>query len=179
MTRQGRAARNRANARHSTGPKSFEGKAVVSQNARRHGATAQPDPEHFATWLRIILDTPDLRQEDFLSKDDRILRACELAEAEVRLANSERALREFEIGTSEPDGKWMDVQKDLDAVRDIFGSGDVTARQRRSGLALIERARRRQDAEMRPDGTRHRLFRRYAREARARRKRAFAAWVVI
>ena len=34
-------AANRANAEHSTGPKSEDGKKISSQNARRHGITAQ------------------------------------------------------------------------------------------------------------------------------------------
>ena len=44
MTREDIAARNRANAQTSTGPKTARGKAAVAGNARRHGATARPDP---------------------------------------------------------------------------------------------------------------------------------------
>ncbi len=36
----GRAALNKANAQHSTGPRTVEGKARSSQNARKHGLTA-------------------------------------------------------------------------------------------------------------------------------------------
>ncbi len=40
ITEKQRAA-NRANAQHSTGPRSPEGKAIVSQNAVKHGVLAQ------------------------------------------------------------------------------------------------------------------------------------------
>ena len=50
--------RNKRNAQHSTGPKSAGGKAIVAQNARRHGATAAANPAEIETWLRVILDTP-------------------------------------------------------------------------------------------------------------------------
>ncbi|MDU8913509.1 hypothetical protein [Aestuariicoccus sp. MJ-SS9] len=48
MTDGAITARNRANATQSTGPRSATGKAVVAQNARQHGATAQPDRERVA-----------------------------------------------------------------------------------------------------------------------------------
>lgn len=41
MTNPARLAANRRNARKSTGPKTAEGKAAVSQNARKHGLLAQ------------------------------------------------------------------------------------------------------------------------------------------
>ena len=43
---QARAKANRANAKHSTGPRTVEGKARVSKNALRHGlSAAQPDAD--------------------------------------------------------------------------------------------------------------------------------------
>ena len=44
MTKADRTATNRANAQHSTGPRTPEGKARSSQNARKHTFT----PENFA-----------------------------------------------------------------------------------------------------------------------------------
>ena len=75
------ARRNRANATKSTGPRTQAGKAAVSGNARRHGATARPDPARVGLWLRIILAQPDLTLTDFIPCDERRFRALALAEA--------------------------------------------------------------------------------------------------
>lgn len=57
MTAPARLQANRANARHSTGPRTVEGKAVAAQNALKHGlfsrtvALAHEDPEVFQALL--------------------------------------------------------------------------------------------------------------------------------
>ena len=54
MTSQARIAANRCNAAKSTGPRTAEGKAIVAQNAVKHGLLAQEvvikgeDPQEFA-----------------------------------------------------------------------------------------------------------------------------------
>ena len=98
MTREEIAARNCVNAQKSTGPKTAHGKAVVAGNARRHGATAQPDPELVATWLGIILDDPDITPKALMPTDERGFRALMLAQAEVQLITAKNAHRDFEAG---------------------------------------------------------------------------------
>ncbi len=98
MTREEIAARNRLNAQKSTGPKTASGKAVVAGNARRHGVTARPDPDTIATWVRIILDDPDITAEALLPTNERGVRALLLAQAEVQLVTAHRALLDFEGG---------------------------------------------------------------------------------
>ena len=79
MSSDGITRRNKVNAQRSTGPKSERGKAVVAQNARRHGVTSKPDPTTVAAWLRIILDKRDLVPGDLMRDDRRTTWALALA----------------------------------------------------------------------------------------------------
>ena len=56
----------------STGPRTSAGKAISSQNARRHGLTAGPNVGSIRQWFRIILNRPDakLRVGDVLTLAD-------------------------------------------------------------------------------------------------------------
>ena len=177
------AARNRANAQKSTGPRTAQGKATVSQNARRHGATSKPDPTSVAAWLRIILDDPDLQPAGFMKNDRRFARALALAEAEVSLCSARAALDLFESGEEPPYDAVRELQnwfKDNNSLN-ISMSGTV-AGQRRTGASPVNRTRKIVDidtayADATLGGKRHLLRQRYVREARAHRKRAFAGWL--
>ena len=178
MTNEGRAVRNRANAQKSTGPRTAAGKAVVAQNGRRHGVTAKPDPTSVVAWLRVILDDPDLTMVVMLSEDDRMLRALALAEAEVRAAVAEAALTEFEDGTVTKSDVTLDLRE---FAAQIFAAPGwrLTKRHLRDvapTFRLMERAV--QDATQ-LGGRGHLLRKRYLREARARRQRAFDAWLAF
>ena len=82
--------------RESTGPRTSVGKAISSQNARRHGLTAGPDAGSVRQWFRIILNRPDarLRVDDVLTLAEIL--ALSLARAEVQLKRSHLALAAFE-----------------------------------------------------------------------------------
>ena len=66
--------------RESTGPRTSAGKAISSQNARRHRLTAGPDVGSVRQWFRIILNRPDAK----------------LRVAEVQLKRTHLALAAFE-----------------------------------------------------------------------------------
>jgi len=171
------AARNRANAQKSTGPRTTQGKAAVSQNARRHGATSKPDPTSVAAWLRIILDDPALQPAGFLKDDRRFARALALAEAEVRLCSAKVALVSFECGEAPLSDVVQDLQNCAEDMIFELQLGDTTAKERRSGLSLLNRIQKIVLADTVQGGKRHLLLRRYVREARAHRKRAFEGWL--
>lgn len=177
MTADGRAARNRANAQKSTGPRTAAGKATMAQNARRHGVTAKPDPASVAAWLRVILNDPDLRPADFFAEDDRMRRALALAEAEVKVCEALASLDRFERGDETPSEITRQFQKYAETIAGELVDPGTTMRQYRTGLSLLMRIGRVISTETAPDGKRHRLLRRYLREARARRRRAFQAWL--
>ena len=173
--------RNQANAQHSTGPKSEDGKARSSQNARAHGATAAPSPSHVAAWLRVILNKDTLEEHD-LKPITRVGRcALELATAEARLAITEQARRDR--GEEDWQAKTLtslvrEISKSLSIIYDDPPTG--RGRKNRSpeealleGLNALERLKLAVDTV---EADKHRLTWRYQGEAQAARRRALNAW---
>lgn len=177
MTSDGRAARNRANAQRSTGPRTSAGKATVAQNARRHGATSQPKPFTVGAWLSVILDRPDIKPTDLMPGDELGFRALALARAEAQRVAAEEALRDFEDTAVSPDGSVPGQITDATALL-----GELSGYARRSSdvrlYAALLRMMRHNEREERALGRgRHKLLKRYAREAKSQRRRAFQAWL--
>jgi hypothetical protein len=170
--------RNHANAQKSTGPRTSKGKAKVSRNARKHGATAQPDPESIATWLAIILDRPEIIAQDLMPADDLGYRALALAQAEARLVAAENGLRELEQHYAS-----VSPREELEPADFFAGVFGPKAHERhkddRTGAVLMSMypIMLSQMAEQRRG--RRRLLKRYLSEAKSRRRKAFAAWLEI
>ncbi len=179
MTSDAIARRNRANAQKSTGPKTARGKAIVSGNARRHGATGRPDPGSVAAWLAIILDRPDIGPTDLIHADERGHRALDLAHAEAQLVAAEQALRAYEARISEPGDGVVELLKSSGAIVEAPGRKGGTRYKVIPGRSIELLLARCLLKTSRPDRDQHRLLRRYLREARARRWRAFQAWAAV
>jgi hypothetical protein len=176
MTREEITARNRVNVQKSTGPKTASGKAVVAGNARRHGATARPDPDTVTTWLGVILDDPDITAEALLPTNERGVRALLLAQAEVQLVTAKRALRDFEIGM--PLFLRRGKQFSWSYFTEGLASGEIrpqgpTLTQSQVYQNILARSREYQLAERG-----QRLLKRYLGEARAQRRKALSAWLI-
>jgi hypothetical protein len=167
------ASRNRANAGHSTGPRTAAGKEIVAQNARVHGATGKPDHGRVTTWLRVILDAPDLSLGEALGDDPRMRAALALAVAEARVETAERGWHK--AMTLQPNGDW-DADPVLAALRREV-EGATTDEQIQELLAIGLRHLEVQAMDPRRIEARQRLAERYLREARAQRRRAFSAWI--
>lgn len=173
--------RNQANAQHSTGPKSEDGKARSSQNARAHGATAAPSPSHVAAWLRVILNKDTLEEHD-LKPITRVGRcALELATAEARLAITEQARRDR--GEEDWQAKTLgSLVRELSKNLSIICDGPPTGRGRKilspeeRQLEVFNAAERLKLAVDTVEADKHRLTWRYHREAHATRRRALNAW---
>ena len=172
--------RNRANAKKSTGPKTGDGKAKVAGNARKHGATSQPDPTSVASWLAIISDEPDIETKDLVPSDDLGYRALALAVIEVQLIQCERALREFEQeGLKQPAEPDIGFEATYRVLLENFANENVTKRETRSVARLLYKDEVRKLADASLGGRQHRLLKRYLAEARSKRRKAFAAWLEI
>ena len=171
--------RRESGAQQSTGPASARGKAIVSQNACLHGATARPEPTSVVAWMRVILDAPDLAARDMLGDDRRILSALALAEAEVRLYSAQAALEAFESGEApaqEVTGR-MDEANAL--LLSAIADQKATAQDMQREIRLLRQLTKKAAADVQPGGKRHKLLRRYLREAHGHRKRAFQAWLAM
>jgi hypothetical protein len=171
--------RNRVNAAKSTGPRTRAGKAIVAQNARRHGATAKVDPDRVRLWLKVILAAPDLGLEaakTSVSVEGSVL-ALALAEAEARFGLAEQALRNFVAGELARPGVVEVVPDDPGSLQGRTSAGGPgtqgQSRTRDSG----ERGARALDAGGGPGGRLHRVLLRYLDEAQRRRAKALSAWL--
>ena len=179
MTSQGRAARNRANAKKSTGPRTAVGKAAAARNARQHGATAQPKPSAVSAWLSVILDRAGITPSDFMPEDERGFCALALARAEVQAVAAEQALADFEDTAMSPSEAVPGQINDITVMLRDLSDHARRSRDMQLTTALLRMLRHSEREERVLGRGRHKLLMRYAREARSRRKRAFAAWLEV
>lgn len=166
------ARRNKANAQHSTGPKSAEGKKRASMNARTHGATARPKTYQVAQWLSIILNKAPITETDLEPNTHLGRCALELAKAEARLAATETSRRE-RVMTRRTSASLSALIDDLDKGMDIIFSSEEenTDEDICDAAAALEATLAALEAD------RFRLTWRYEREAQAARRRALKAWI--
>ena len=179
MTSAAIRRRNLLNAQNSTGPKSSTGKAVSSQNARRHGATGRADPARVLKLMEVILDAPGLDITALYSSDAKISAARDLAVTEVRQEKTETALRDFEAGRGRLEDLPSMTYRAIQLALDCFEFGfprQTTAEEFLDAMVMLERIAAQ---EMKFGGKRHRLLRRYHREAQTRRSRALKAWIKV
>jgi hypothetical protein len=162
--------------RESTGPRTSAGKAISSQNARRHGLTAGPDVGSVRQWFRIILNRPDarLRVDDVLTLAEIL--ALSLARAEVQLRRNHLALAAFE----DRDDPLLRELAELETKQILYAKIMAYAETPKlfwQAIKLIVRAdKRRMDELQIFINRRRRLLRRYHSEAKSKRRTAFKNW---
>ena len=159
------------------GPRTAEGKAASARNAQKHGATAQPDASRVGKWLSIILDKPNLEPKDFIPKSEQGAAALYLATAEARLVMAQMALADFEDGAGPPSENVEELVNLTGMISFELEDPTTTLHEARSGKALLNRIARHMLEETRIGGKRHRLLRRYLREAQTGRSRALRRWI--
>jgi hypothetical protein len=172
MTSDAIRARNRSNARKSTGPKTARGKAAVAGNARKHGATSPPDPESVVAWLAIIRDDPAITAQDLVPQDDLGFCGLALAQAEAKLAQTERALRDHEADDSDP----LVPQDALHEACQHMMQAITQGRNSAHGAELLRAMMPRLQLQSLKNDL-HRRLKRYVAEARAQRRKALKAWI--
>ena len=165
-----------ANSTPSTGPITNAGKAISSQNARKHGLNAPPEGALVSLWFNIILNNCRDDQEEPSAADPRREAALRLAIAEARY---HRALHKIDTHESEPGSAQQLAMKLRQEIRDVLddmpkkiadGPPDPHA------LAYANFAIKQLEELFAQISHERRLYKRYLGEARAQRKKALRAW---
>ena len=165
--------------RRATGPKTAAGKAVSSQNARRHGLNAPPDAVTVTAWFNLILDNGEDAYEEPSADDGRREAALRLAIAEARY---HRALHKVDTHDREPNSAqqvanklYADVRFILDGLPERVADGPADP----FDLEYAEFGLRQVEKLLVEVGRERRLYRRYLGEARAQRAKALKAWCAL
>jgi len=162
--------------RGATGPITDAGKAVSSQNARKHGLNAPPDVALVSQWFNVILNNHENDFEEPNASDLRREAALRLAIAEARY---HRALHKVDTHEREPGSAQQLAMKLRQEIRDVLddmpkkiadGPPDPHA------LAYANFAIKQLEELFAQIGHERRLYNRYLGEARAQRAKALKAW---
>ena len=162
--------------RSATGPKTAEGKAVSSQNARRHGLSAPPDEHLVTAWFNIILNNGEDDLEEPNADDPRREAALRLPIAEARY---HRAVYKLDAHDTEPNSAQQVANKLLAEVQLVLNG---MPRKIAEGppdpfdLEFTEFGVRQLEKLMVEVGRERRLYKRYLGEALAQRAKALKAW---
>ena len=162
--------------RGATGPVTDAGKAVSSQNARKHGLNAPPGDAIVTKWFNVILNNRGDDQEEPSAADPRREAALRLAIAEARY---HRALHKVDTHESEPGSAQQLAMKLRQEIWDVLagmpkkiadGPPDPYA------LAYANFAIKQLEELFAQISHERRLYKRYLGEARAQRRKALRAW---
>ena len=171
-----KAAETMSPPRRATGPTTAEGKAVSSQNALRHGLTAEPSAGSVAVWFNIIFDSPTGGFEEPSSSDPLREATLRLALAEVRYHRALHALCAYAAAPTSAQQAANKVHTEMRTALDHREAVSGGAPPDLATLDYIDKMLEQLEplaAEAERD---RRLQERYLGEARSERRKALRAW---
>ena len=183
MTTERQRIANRRNAARSTGPRSADGRGRTSQNAKRHGLTARPEPSEIENWLCIITDGADETSVPYPGDPDWPV-VLRLAEAEAHLDRVRNyqvnLLVEDQAGPIMPNrflgGMAQRAEEDLRLHRE---TGELSHREERSAQRIIRMSTEHYLQTIKAARTLRCRVQRYRAQAEARRTRALEDWLEV
>ena len=168
-----------ANSTQFTGPITNAGKAISSQNARKHGLNAPPGGALVSLWFNVILNNCGDDHEEPSAADPRREAALRLSIAEARY---HRALHKVDTHESEPGSAQQLAIKLRQQIWDVvegmpkeFMDGPPDPYE----LAYANFAIKHLEQLFQQISHERRLYNRYLGEARAQRAKALRAWCVF
>ena len=162
--------------RGATGPVTDDGKAISSQNARKHGLNAPPDVALVSQWFNVILNNYGDDLEEPSASDPRREAALRLAIAEARY---HRALHKVDTHESEPGSAQqlsMKLRQEICDVLDDMPKKIVDGPPDPHILAYANFAIKQLEELFTQISRERRLYERYLGEAWAQRRKALRAW---
>ena len=159
--------------RRATGPITAKGKAVSSQNARKHGLNAPPDEILVSAWFNVILNFDDDALEEPNGNDPLREAALRLAIAEARY---HRAQHKLETYHKEPQSAQSIVRVCYDHIKDLIDFSSYQKAFKEDPLQSVEYSMQILKLMKQIARREKRLRMRYLGEARAQRKKALRDW---
>ena len=162
--------------RGATGPVTDAGKAVSSQNARKHCLSVPPDVVLVSQWFNVILNN---HENDF--EEPNACRPCRGVALQLAIAEARyhRALHKVDTHESEPGSAQQRSMKLRQEIWDVLGGMPkkiADGPPDPHALACANFAIKQLEELFAQIGHERRLYRRYLGEAQAQRAKALKAW---
>ena len=152
------------------------GAGVARKNARKHGVTAELEPQSVRDWYRVMVNDPlaDVPLLDTINDMQKL--ALKLAQSEVRLRRALKTISDFEQEHDPLFEKRANLIHDFQLYLRFVRNHALDKWMRDSSKILMRIAAKELRSIERQIKNRARLLERYIREALSKQRKAQKAW---